>query len=123
MVDAGPNSPPPYSLPTSRTFDGIAAYENVPPRSPNTPAANGYGHRRAFTQSETTIGRRQRDAIANLSAVERSQRLRVIRMNPHLQFMAGPLLRYDTVDTYGTWHGFCLIVSKSPRPTFTAYIT
>jgi hypothetical protein len=32
-------------------------------------------------------------------------------MNPHLQFMAGPLLRYDTVDEYGVWNGAALIVS------------
>lgn len=34
-------------------------------------------------------------------------------MNPVLQFMVGPLLKYDTVDDKGVWHGACLIVSKS----------
>lgn len=31
-------------------------------------------------------------------------------MNPYLQLMVGPLLRYDTVDENGIWHGACLIV-------------
>ncbi len=33
-------------------------------------------------------------------------------MNPILQFMAGPLLRYDTVDEDGVWHGAAMIVSE-----------
>jgi hypothetical protein len=35
------------------------------------------------------------------------------KMNPYLQFMCGPLLRYDTVDEQGVWHGAALIVSES----------
>jgi hypothetical protein len=49
--------------------------------------------------------------LSHLTAVERSRVLRVARMNPHLQFMAGPLLRYDTVDESGIWNGAALIVS------------
>ena len=48
-----------------------------------------------------------------MTAVERSHNLRVARMHPLLQFMAGPLLRYDTVDADGVWHGAALIVSTS----------
>jgi hypothetical protein len=48
---------------------------------------------------------------SKLSAVERSNALRIARMNPHLQFMAGPLLRYDTVDENGVWNGAVLVVS------------
>jgi hypothetical protein len=33
-------------------------------------------------------------------------------MQPYLQFMCGPLLRYDTVDEHGVWHGAALIVSE-----------
>ena len=33
-------------------------------------------------------------------------------MVPYLQFMCGPLLRYDAVDEHGVWHGAALIVSK-----------
>ncbi|QRW27563.1 adenylyl cyclase-associated protein 1 [Rhizoctonia solani] len=41
-----------------------------------------------------------------LSAVERSNALGgPPRMDPHLQMMCGPLLRYDTVDDHGIWHG------------------
>ena len=43
--------------------------------------------------------------LAHMTAIERSQNLRVATMNPVLQFMAGPLLRYDTVDADGVWHG------------------
>lgn len=50
--------------------------------------------------------------FANMNAVERSRHLRVARMLPHLQFMCGPLLRYDTVDGQGIWRGAALIVSK-----------
>jgi hypothetical protein len=52
--------------------------------------------------------------LAQLSPVERSQtlHLRKTTMQPNLQFMCGPLLRYDTVDEHGVWHGAALIVSK-----------
>ncbi|ETW85467.1 hypothetical protein HETIRDRAFT_32709 [Heterobasidion irregulare TC 32-1] len=46
-------------------------------------------------------------------------------MNPHLQFMCGPLLRYDTVDERGVWLGAALIVTADagsiyePHPMFT----
>jgi len=33
------------------------------------------------------------------------------QMNPHLQVMCGPLLRYDTVDPNGTYRGACMIVT------------
>ena len=49
--------------------------------------------------------------VSRMSAVERSNAFRVARTNPHLQFMAGPLLHYDTVDHLGVWHGHVLIVS------------
>ncbi|KAF7363307.1 C-CAP/cofactor C-like domain-containing protein [Mycena sanguinolenta] len=48
--------------------------------------------------------------FATMSAVERSQALRIPRMEPHLQFMVGPLLRYDTVED-GVWHGAVMIVT------------
>ncbi|GLB35393.1 hypothetical protein LshimejAT787_0209580 [Lyophyllum shimeji] len=63
--------------------------------------------------------------LTHLSAVERSQTLRVARMHPHLQFMVGPLLRYDTVDEYGIWHGAAMIVTADsgsiyePHPSLT----
>ncbi|KAJ7905339.1 hypothetical protein B0H14DRAFT_3078826 [Mycena olivaceomarginata] len=48
--------------------------------------------------------------LTTMSAVERSQALRIPRMHPHLQFMVGPLLRYDTVED-GIWHGAVMIVT------------
>jgi hypothetical protein len=54
------------------------------------------------------------DPLAKLSPVERSQNLhlRKTTMSPNLQFMCGPLLRYDAVDEHGVWHGAALIISK-----------
>ena len=51
--------------------------------------------------------------LSQLSPVERSEalNLRKTTMQPYVQFMCGPLLRYDTVDE-GVWHGAALIVSK-----------
>ena len=50
--------------------------------------------------------------LARMSAVERSRNLKVKHMEPYLQVMAGPLLRYDTVDKQGVWRGAALVVSK-----------
>jgi hypothetical protein len=52
--------------------------------------------------------------LSQLGPVERSHALNARRrtMNPYLQYMCGPLLRYDTVDDYGVWHGAALIVSE-----------
>ncbi|KAI0303483.1 hypothetical protein B0F90DRAFT_1809674 [Multifurca ochricompacta] len=61
---------------------------------------------------------------SHLSAVERSQNLKKRRMSPYLQFMCGPLLRYDIMDEHGVWHGAALIVTADigsiyePPPTF-----
>ncbi|PPQ81212.1 hypothetical protein CVT25_015736 [Psilocybe cyanescens] len=49
--------------------------------------------------------------LTTMTAVERSQILRVARMDPHLQFMCGPLLKYDTIDEHGIWHGAALVVT------------
>lgn len=53
--------------------------------------------------------------LTHMSAVERSQTLKVARMNPHLQFMCGPLLRFDTIDSNGVWRGFAMVVSSCRR--------
>ncbi|KAL5529110.1 hypothetical protein ACEPAG_5084 [Sanghuangporus baumii] len=63
--------------------------------------------------------------LKRMTAVERSKYLRAVRMNPYLQLMVGPLLRYDTVDEKGIWHGACMIVSSDaisiyePHPMLT----
>jgi hypothetical protein len=56
--------------------------------------------------------------LSGMTAVERSKALRTARMDPHLQFMVGPLLRYDTIDQQGYWNGSVLIVSTSSIPRF-----
>jgi hypothetical protein len=92
---------------------------NVPPKdfhySNQTPQRNGELPPRPTweptpprTSQATSVTSSQ---MSHLTAVERSRILRVARMNPHLQFMAGPLLRYDTVDENGVWYGAALIVS------------
>lgn len=52
--------------------------------------------------------------LTRLGPVERSQTLNLRKrvMQPYLQFMCGPLLRYDTIDEHGMWHGAVMIVSK-----------
>jgi hypothetical protein len=52
--------------------------------------------------------------LSQPSAVERSQILKLSKrfMNPYLQFICGPLLRYDNVDEHNVWHGAALIVSE-----------
>ncbi|TFK42983.1 hypothetical protein BDQ12DRAFT_677131 [Crucibulum laeve] len=106
----------------------IGGFHNMPPPSPGPPALppkdfpyprhhNG-SYFAPQTQSTVTITQ-----LAGMSAVERSQTLRVARMEPHLQFMCGPLLKYDTVDEQGIWHGAVLVVTADsgsiyePHPT------
>jgi hypothetical protein len=51
-------------------------------------------------------------ARPTLSAVERADALNAPpRMNPHLQLMCGPLLRYDTVGSDGVWYGAAMVVT------------
>ncbi|KAH9923948.1 uncharacterized protein BXZ73DRAFT_50764 [Epithele typhae] len=72
------------------------------------------------SRSESTYS-----SFASMSAVERSKHLRVARMSPFLQYMAGPLLRYDTTDHTGVWRGAALIVTADagsvyePLPALT----
>lgn len=63
-------------------------------------------------QSRTSL---QSD-LTHMTAAERSQHLKVAKMNPNLQFMCGPLLRYDTVDERGVWRGAAMIVSEWSFP-------
>ncbi|PCH38463.1 hypothetical protein WOLCODRAFT_66563 [Wolfiporia cocos MD-104 SS10] len=65
------------------------------------------------------------ESLAHMSAAERARSYRVAQMEPHLQLMSGPLLRYDTVDEQGFWRGAALIVaadagsSYEPLPMLT----
>ncbi|KAJ3537495.1 hypothetical protein NM688_g6678 [Phlebia brevispora] len=61
--------------------------------------------------------------LAHMSPVERSNNLRVSNMRPILQLMAGPMLRYDTVDEEGVWHGAALIVTADAGSIYDPYPT
>ncbi|KAJ3487415.1 hypothetical protein NLJ89_g11716 [Agrocybe chaxingu] len=91
----------------------IGGYRHHPPPSPLPPALPPkdfpYTHPPHPQPSQTTISTSR---LTHMTAVERSQTLRVARMDPHLQFMCGPLLKYDTIDEHGIWHGAALIVSQ-----------
>lgn len=89
-------------------------YPFVPPSSSSAaaaaadPASAIQGVHSSFAQNP----------LAQLGPVERSHALNLKKrmMNPYLQFMCGPLLRYDTVDVHDVWHGAALIVSECPVP-------
>ncbi|KAI6103548.1 hypothetical protein F5141DRAFT_1189861 [Pisolithus sp. B1] len=49
--------------------------------------------------------------LAEMPPAERAKAQRIPQMSPLLQFMVGPLLRYDTIDMNGVWHGAALIVT------------
>ncbi|KAJ7632470.1 hypothetical protein FB45DRAFT_978232 [Roridomyces roridus] len=77
-----------------------------------------------YDRTDTRTTKSSIISLTGLSAVERSQVLRIPRMDPHLQFMVGPLLRYDTVED-GVWHGAAMIVTADagsvyePHPILT----
>ncbi|KIY71124.1 hypothetical protein CYLTODRAFT_419127 [Cylindrobasidium torrendii FP15055 ss-10] len=74
----------------------------LPPRQSRPPPYEG-------ASSSATMSPAQ---VARLDAVERTRIQRIARMDPYLQFMVGPLLRYDTVDEQGIWHGAAMIVTS-----------
>jgi hypothetical protein len=81
------------------TVDGGAPWASSHPASP-TPASSA-------------------PDLTGMTAVERSRLLKTARMNPHLQFMCGPLLRYDTLtDDRAVWRGHVMIVSACPPRRF-----
>ena len=97
-------NPDKFGLPPAPPTDCVRKYM----QSQDT---NGHGKQLSVTQisaqpSASSI------RLTHRSAVERSHALRIARMEPHLQLMVGPLLRYDTVDEDGVWHGFALVVCE-----------
>ncbi|KAI0329832.1 hypothetical protein GY45DRAFT_827575 [Cubamyces sp. BRFM 1775] len=123
--------PPPSPQPSI----GRGAPPPPPPKDPSwmkpgalrVPSAGNASWSEVSRTESTASGAGQslHSLFANMSAVERSRNLRVARMNPYLQFMAGPLLRYDTVDERGVWRGAAMIVTADagsvyePLPTLT----
>ncbi|KAH8117510.1 hypothetical protein DFH11DRAFT_1575443 [Phellopilus nigrolimitatus] len=81
--------------------------------------------RQASQQSYATLDSRGDSFMSKMNAVDRSRYLRAVRMDPYLQLMVGPLLRYDTVDEHGVWNGACMVVSSDatsiyePHPMLT----
>ncbi|KAK2460600.1 hypothetical protein APHAL10511_007070 [Amanita phalloides] len=65
------------------------------------------------------------EQLARMSPEERSRHFQIPRMDPPLQFMCGPLLKYDTV-VNNVWYGAALIVtfdsgSNYSRAPFLTY--
>ncbi|KAL0947072.1 hypothetical protein HGRIS_013213 [Hohenbuehelia grisea] len=94
----------------------IGGFHSGVPPSPAPPAVppKDYGfprHGQQISEPSFPTAEISPRKLATMTAVERSQILRVARMEPHLQFMVGPLLRYDTVDEQGVWRGAALIVT------------
>ncbi|KAJ7098064.1 hypothetical protein B0H15DRAFT_773302, partial [Mycena belliarum] len=85
------------------------------PYRPSTPAPPLPPKDAMYTKPGYHLGQTTKSSITSshlttMSAVERSEAQRIPRMKPHLQFMVGPLLRYDTVEN-GVWHGAVMIVT------------
>ncbi|KAF5365719.1 hypothetical protein D9758_003279 [Tetrapyrgos nigripes] len=89
---------------------GLPPPSPAPPELPPKDMPVGYGQAIQPTMSNVEL--------TKLSAVERSRALQVARMTPHLQFMVGPLLRYDTIDANGVWHGAALVVTADSGSSY-----
>ncbi|CCM03699.1 uncharacterized protein FIBRA_05845 [Fibroporia radiculosa] len=115
--DTGAPSPPPVDdLTWPRvTQDDTLSERRLSPRPTQKESAF------LRTPSTTSVTHQ----LARMSAVERSRSYKVAQMNPHLQLMAGPLLRYDTVNENSVWFGAAMVVtadagsSYDPTPTLT----
>ena len=108
MPVSRPLLPPPTYPDCSKDADGTL--EITPP--PRFPSPNlrqtGYPFVRQLYPSMDEM------PLSQHRPVERSQILQLRKnfMDPYLQFICGPLLRYDNVDEHGVWNGAALIVSK-----------
>ncbi|KAJ7063156.1 hypothetical protein C8F01DRAFT_1131743 [Mycena amicta] len=91
-----------------------------PPPPPKDALYNSSGFRFGSTTTKTSLS----STFTTMSAIERSEAQRIPRMDPLLQFMVGPLLRYDTVEG-GVWRGAVMIVTADsgslyePHPTLS----
>ncbi|KAH7912158.1 hypothetical protein BJ138DRAFT_1005044 [Hygrophoropsis aurantiaca] len=102
----------------------------VPPKSHHTgffasplghPAPNYDGPSTRPHQLEHASSISTSSNLSQLSPVERSRVQRLVRMEPHLQLMVGPLLCYDTMDENGLWHGAALIVTADSGSVYEPY--
>jgi len=116
--------PQPHSLPNP--YDGTprppvmdnSQLPPLPPRPPNSPyrqPPNYYAQQQQHVDTDLNLSpftsSSHLQSISSMTATERSRNLRIAKMKPHLQLMAGPLLRYDTIEN-GVWRGAALIVSE-----------
>jgi hypothetical protein len=108
-------SPPPPPLPPkdrhTLRLPSFGALNASAERLARTPVGNGAAPWASSHPPSPTPASSAPD-LTGMTAVERSRLLKTARMNPHLQFMCGPLLRYDTLtDDRAVWHGHVMIVS------------
>ncbi|KAI5124487.1 hypothetical protein M0805_003014 [Coniferiporia weirii] len=111
-----PPRPDDYGPPTPPPKEGLPYYASPNGSYLPGPDFTGRAFRRASASGSGIHGRPS--FPTGMSAVERSQYLRAVRMNPYLQLMVGPLLRYDTVDEEGVWYGACMIVSSDAASVY-----
>ncbi|KAF7304654.1 C-CAP/cofactor C-like domain-containing protein [Mycena kentingensis (nom. inval.)] len=117
-------------LPLDETFPGgfnpynTMVHRPATPGPPLPPKDASYIGKAHSQFSQSTSNSTTTSTFATMTAVERSEAQRIPRMNPHLQFMVGPLLRYDTVEN-GVWRGAVMIATAdsgsvySPHPALT----
>ncbi|TFK27403.1 plasma membrane protein [Coprinopsis marcescibilis] len=104
-------------IPHATEFDGIPA--PLPPEPKDDPD----GTNTSTTYNPTQSSMVSTKQLTAMSAIDRSRILRVARMDPHLQFMCGPLLKFDTIDEDGVWHGAAMIVTADAGSAYEPYPT
>ncbi|KAG0705021.1 hypothetical protein DFH29DRAFT_908455 [Suillus ampliporus] len=110
-AQAGDFRVPPSASPSPGTLSP------VPPKYfPENPARNAYA-----SAGEQSVSGNYSVSLAQMPAAERSRAQRLAIMEPHLQFMVGPLLRYDTVDENGLWRGAALIVTADAGSSYEPF--
>ncbi|KAG8217891.1 hypothetical protein J3R82DRAFT_6057 [Butyriboletus roseoflavus] len=125
---AGPLPDGSFSMLDSALSSSVPGNPGQSPPQFQQPSSSMEAWQRHDSRSETSRSIAWTDSaihLAQLPAAERSHMQRAPRMDPYLQFMVGPLLRYDTVDENGLWYGAVLIVtadsgsSYEPHPMLT----
>ncbi|KAG2157403.1 hypothetical protein DEU56DRAFT_764466 [Suillus clintonianus] len=96
---------------------------DTPPSVPPKYFNEGFAHNAhtSVSSMERLVSGSSSLSLAQMPAVERSRAQRLARMEPHLQFMVGPLLRYDTVDENGLWRGAALIVTADSGSSYEPF--
>ncbi|KAJ8597901.1 hypothetical protein M405DRAFT_1808 [Rhizopogon salebrosus TDB-379] len=105
-----PGSPPP--VPPKANAELPAYFSQSNANITSTPASHSM---------KPSVSGRSSVSLAQMTAVDRSRAQRLAKMEPHLQFMVGPLLRYDTVDENGLWRGAALIVTADSGSSYESF--